>query len=904
MGPRKRDRDEMEASEAPQETSLLQKLRNMWEFACVMQYIFTFGKVVKIDEDFDIEDLERECLRPDPSDKLEEIGMSLLKWISSHRGITLENWDEYTRRQYIAKAPYVNPYGTEEHPRTFRSFDIFQKIRVLHQLTVWTFWNPDRIRERMPEQKEADQTLWRVEELGWDREERSYYVLDDSRLYRRTEPSPPVASKAKPKSNTLKAQAARRRASKRRRLEVTDTPDTKEGQDGRLSVDPKHAEGLVDGDHVLDTFGGFTWECVAVTSKQYQDFVNLIEKSRDPNERDLHLRIVEQVLPVVEKVEESQRRKIEKKQKELINVQRLSGAKRSSRLAHKHERERQEREAIEAAERHAAELAAAHKEQQRQAKMEQDRQSRMMTREQRTKDREYKRLLHEEELAKVAEGAERVEAGQARCSERHLKAQIEKHKRDLEGLSVAEDWVFDCSGCGVHGKNVDDGAHSVACEKCNVWQHSQCLGIRQIEAEQDDFHFICKDCKQKLEDAKRPNIKLKFRAGLSSSPPQAREKHVSGTPSPRMLFGAVEVGAQQPHSGRLPGQGQHSGAPVDSLCKVANRVVPTPYMQRVASSTSECHSAIQTSQSPSSRPASSSAQTNGCQHPHPIYPFSSNSPHHQSTASSAYTNGHALDASQTQSQLDQASRPASDCSKKQYSGYEVHQTQVISKNQSKPMNPAPRTHSVAHQASNGGVPTSHVQQGLFPSPVLKRPSMSPAQGNRDTGPVAGVPQRSLSGTTTSPPSQPILELDQNKPINLQYKNLCQGRRHINGESNGTDQGSNVDHNQNHDQHQHFPGLSPTKHSPCLPSPTPSTVLATSSPSPHLPPEVHGRSVSGTSIFPPTERLQPSPKQLSKSPVPTPSKALTPGYPGEEELKRISEEAQDKAEGERAGVITG
>lgn len=55
MGPRKRDRDEMEASEAPQETSLLQKLRNMWEFACVMQYIFTFGKVVKIDEDFDIE---------------------------------------------------------------------------------------------------------------------------------------------------------------------------------------------------------------------------------------------------------------------------------------------------------------------------------------------------------------------------------------------------------------------------------------------------------------------------------------------------------------------------------------------------------------------------------------------------------------------------------------------------------------------------------------------------------------------------------------------------------------------------------------------------------------------------------------------------------------------------------
>ena len=45
----------MESSEPPAETTLLKKIRNMWEFACVMQYIFTFGKAVKINEDFDIE---------------------------------------------------------------------------------------------------------------------------------------------------------------------------------------------------------------------------------------------------------------------------------------------------------------------------------------------------------------------------------------------------------------------------------------------------------------------------------------------------------------------------------------------------------------------------------------------------------------------------------------------------------------------------------------------------------------------------------------------------------------------------------------------------------------------------------------------------------------------------------
>jgi hypothetical protein len=297
----------------------------------------------------------------------------------------------------------------------------------------------------------------RVEELGWDREERSYYVLDDSRLYRRTEPPLPVASKAKaktkPKSNTIKAQAARRRASKRRRLEASDTPELKD-EDVSLAVESNPAEDTTIDDQPVDTFGGYKWECVAVTSGQYQDFLKAIEKSRDLNEKELHLRIIEQVLPVVEKAEESHRRKTERKQKELLNVQKLSGAKRSSRLADKHERERQEREAMETAEKHAAELAAAHREQEKQTRMEQDRQSRMMTREQRIKDREYKRLLHEEELARVAEEAKRVEAGEARGSERHLKAQIERHKRDLEDLSADEDWVFDCSGCGVYGKNV------------------------------------------------------------------------------------------------------------------------------------------------------------------------------------------------------------------------------------------------------------------------------------------------------------------------------------------------------------------------------------------------------------------------------------------------------------------
>ena len=45
----------MEAVEAPKEPSLLERIRNMWEFANLAQWIFIFGKAVKVDENLDIE---------------------------------------------------------------------------------------------------------------------------------------------------------------------------------------------------------------------------------------------------------------------------------------------------------------------------------------------------------------------------------------------------------------------------------------------------------------------------------------------------------------------------------------------------------------------------------------------------------------------------------------------------------------------------------------------------------------------------------------------------------------------------------------------------------------------------------------------------------------------------------
>ena len=40
---------------APKEPGLLERIRNMWQFANLAQWIFLFGKAVKLEEDLDIE---------------------------------------------------------------------------------------------------------------------------------------------------------------------------------------------------------------------------------------------------------------------------------------------------------------------------------------------------------------------------------------------------------------------------------------------------------------------------------------------------------------------------------------------------------------------------------------------------------------------------------------------------------------------------------------------------------------------------------------------------------------------------------------------------------------------------------------------------------------------------------
>lgn len=445
-------------------------------------------------------------------------------------------FDEYTRRQYIAKAPSRNPFGDEEEPLKFNDFDIFTKIRVLQQLSTWTLGNASRIREMMPD--DEDHLSWRMEPLGWDKEDRAYFVLDDNRLYRRTdEPPPPPTPKVKPKKKAApkKRQSRGTRQSKRRKVEETSEDEAEEQQDVTEQEDTVMTNGDVPAVEEEEGYGftNKTWECIAITLEEYNDFLATIFRSRDGNEKLLRKRIEEDVLPIIEKRAEALRAKEMKRLRELENLQKMASAKRSGRLAEKAERERQEREEREAEEKKQADLRMAHEEQERQRRIEEGHESRRLTREQRLKDREVKRILHEEELARLEDDAARASsqdpvsdaaADGKRISERQIKTQRAQHKKELEKLAEDEDkWYFDCSVCGMHGENLDDGSHSVACERCDVWQHSKCHNFSPKQVEKDGFHFVCAPCKRKEEDAKKPKIPtLKLKKKESASPEAQR----------------------------------------------------------------------------------------------------------------------------------------------------------------------------------------------------------------------------------------------------------------------------------------------------------------------------------------------------------------------------------------------
>lgn len=366
----------------------------------------------------------------------------------------------------------------------------------------------------------------RIEPFGWDRNDRIYFVLDDNRVYRLTEALPPPP---RPKKNSKKARAQARHERKRRRVSspalgkaIDDAEDDLE----TLAVEDQQTADA-DVEEVDNSgLGGMKWECVAVSLDDLRALLSSISSKKDPNERVLHDKIVQHLLPILEQQDERRKKREKEREKELFNMAKMASAKRSSRIAGRQEQQRQRETILEEEHKRRFNIEAQRKEEQLQRKAEKEREARQLTREKRLFDRENRRAQHEDELNQLFEGSKALDRATGRMSERMRQAAIEKNKvalRELAEEEEEEEWIFDCV-CGLHGK-VDDGQHSVSCENCNTWQHSQCLGINEHEAEKDDFHFICDPCKKRVTALNghangRPVIRIKVNKPVTESAPK------------------------------------------------------------------------------------------------------------------------------------------------------------------------------------------------------------------------------------------------------------------------------------------------------------------------------------------------------------------------------------------------
>lgn len=264
----------------------------------------------------------------------------------------------------------------------------------------------------------------------------------------------------------------------------------------------------------------------------WTEFLAKMKRSKNLDEKALYRHLNDNVLPrLIEEEKEREKQRFIREQ-EYLKAQAFAARKRSSRLVQREEDKKIQAEREEELAKLRAEEEERKKEHLRLKKLEQEREARLQLREQRQRERELRIQQREEEKRRLAEEAETNETPikitlKTSASPTPVKKTPRQRALDEQkGVTVVEppkseeSWFFDCI-CGQHGTNFDDGTYTVACEKCDIWQHVACLPdardreellLRKDapEGEYPDYEFICSRCRKKAkEEAKAEAVKTK-----------------------------------------------------------------------------------------------------------------------------------------------------------------------------------------------------------------------------------------------------------------------------------------------------------------------------------------------------------------------------------------------------------
>ncbi|KAF9934992.1 hypothetical protein FBU30_009415 [Linnemannia zychae] len=496
----------------------LLELRSLKEFAAVCQFLHMFHPAFALD-DFETEDLEQALVDPHALPYLIDLQARMLRTLTSERHISFDNWFKYAQKEFDRRARDQNPW-VEEDAVNYEYFSLPTKLFILACLCEWQLDNPEQFRSNFKEEEEVA-VEWRVDPIGHDAHDRTYWLFDDNRLYRE---NPPVKANSK-KSKQIATKAAQQNP----------TPDIRRGT-RRSTRGQKVEEPEPEPEFETPPITpGVQWEPVCITQQEWEDFADLFRRSKHPDEKALHSLINIDILPKV-------LGDFKEKAKEREKLEAIANRKRSSRIVIR-EFELQEKARLEALRQQELQAAAEIRKQElRERRAERERQQQQQIRDNRLKEREERLKAREKAIwdreAKKKQQQQRIAKEREDRKKRRLAGEHkEEHSEGEHGQEEEEeDWVFDCV-CGVFGNNLDDGELMIACGKCNVWQHVACL--KQEDAEQgksetdwESVDFTCPRCitkeKRKALRKEKKEQKLREEALTGNAGPDGVSKESNG----------------------------------------------------------------------------------------------------------------------------------------------------------------------------------------------------------------------------------------------------------------------------------------------------------------------------------------------------------------------------------------
>lgn len=484
------DRDEYQAA--------LKELRNMSEFAELVQFLKFFRTLLKLPDIIDIDVIEEELVgitlvgETPVLDRITTalvtslVGMrrNLLTLLKEDGGLNKVVWHLYTNHGI---APEDNPMGHDiESVIELRSLDIPTRVTILYTFSRWIVLD-DSFHDKLEKLSSEEHEVYRIDPVGWRDDFGVYYLLDDNRLYY-TEMKPPNLDSVDPKTIPKSVSGGMKKNGRRKPSGSTITYQEALGRD--------------------TPYDKVKWKCVCATLPEWESFVKSLEKTRNAYLKKFYTYLKNDLLPVIEEQDEKRvkdalaREKARAKAAALAEIQKRTSSRleaRQSRIEQRKEEERQmqeeQRQRIES-----RRLAREKREKlaQRELRMrERDAKLEAL----RIKQQQQQDLQQEKEQTPMSvedsgnEDGMSASTGRKRkrtepmISTRSTRSTRSATSKPAPGGGVVEGvrklgspenplskkyFDFDCL-CGVHGRNFDDGSAQVECGKCYVWFHVSCI---------------------------------------------------------------------------------------------------------------------------------------------------------------------------------------------------------------------------------------------------------------------------------------------------------------------------------------------------------------------------------------------------------------------------------------------